>query len=237
MPNEIGILVVTAASLGFFHTLFGPDHYIPFIMMARARQWTFFKTMWITLLCGLGHVGSSVVMGIIGVIVGVSLNRIEGIESFRGNIAAWLLILFGLGYFGWGIYKAIANKPHTHWHLHSDGSKHRHTHSHLEDHVHRHEEEDSRNITPWILFTIFVFGPCEPLIPLLMYPAAKSSMAGLVLVTGIFCLVTVLTMMGVVFVITKGFNLLPFGKLERYTHAIAGAMVTLSGIGIVFLGL
>jgi len=25
----------------------------------------------------------------------------------------------------------------------------------------------------WALFLIFVFGPCEPLIPLIMYPAAK----------------------------------------------------------------
>ena len=37
-----------------------------------------------------------------------------------------------------------------------------------------------------ILFTIFVFGPCEPLIPILMYPAAKSSVAGMLLVAGVF---------------------------------------------------
>ncbi len=28
---ELSALIVTAASLGFFHTILGPDHYLPFI--------------------------------------------------------------------------------------------------------------------------------------------------------------------------------------------------------------
>jgi len=33
MSNELMILLVTAASIGFFHTLLGPDHYLPFIVI------------------------------------------------------------------------------------------------------------------------------------------------------------------------------------------------------------
>ena len=40
MSNEIAILTATAASIGFFHTLFGPDHYLPFIVMAKANNWS-----------------------------------------------------------------------------------------------------------------------------------------------------------------------------------------------------
>ena len=94
MSNEITLLAITAASIGFFHTLFGPDHYLPFIMMSKARNWSTSRTMLITFLCGLGHVGSSIVLGIIGVSIGIAITKIEFFESFRGNLAAWAFIAF-----------------------------------------------------------------------------------------------------------------------------------------------
>ncbi len=51
-------------------------------------------------------------------------------------------------------------------------------------------------MTPWVLFVIFLLGPCEALIPLLMFPAATESWATLFLVTGTFGLATVATMLG-----------------------------------------
>jgi len=236
MSQELLILVITAASIGFFHTLFGPDHYLPFIVMSKARKWSMFKTAWLTVLCGLGHVGSSIVLGIIGVAFGLGISNIEIFESFRGNIAAWLFIAFGLGYMIWGIKRAIRNKPHTHIHVHSNGSEHVHEHIHGEEHLHVHKEE-KKNLTPWILFTIFVFGPCEPLIPILMYPAAKSSMIGMLMVTIVFSVVTILTMLSVVLISSYGIKFIPLGKMAKYSHAIAGATILLSGIGIQFLGL
>jgi nickel/cobalt exporter len=237
MSHDLTFLAITAASLGFFHTLFGPDHYLPFIMMARARRWSLAKTGWITFLCGLGHIGSSVVLGLIGIALGVAVHRLVAIESFRGNIAAWLLIAFGLVYFAWGLRRALRNKPHKHWHNHGDDPGHVHTHVHREEHTHVHEAEDRVNITPWVLFTVFVFGPCEPLIPILMYPAARESWWGLLMVTLVFGGVTILTMMAIVLLSTFGISFLPLGKVERYTHAIAGAAITLCGAAIVFLGL
>jgi len=63
MSNETFILVSTAASIAFFHTLMGPDHYLPFVMMARARKWTMLKTTWVTIVCGVGHVLSLYITG------------------------------------------------------------------------------------------------------------------------------------------------------------------------------
>ena len=55
MTNEILILAGSAAALGFVHTILGPDHYLPFIVMAKARQWKMYKTMfkhfWVPYLC------------------------------------------------------------------------------------------------------------------------------------------------------------------------------------------
>ncbi|MBU1628223.1 sulfite exporter TauE/SafE family protein [bacterium] len=235
--NEMIILAITAASIGFFHTLFGPDHYIPFIVMSRARNWSMFKTSWITFLCGLGHILSSVLLGFIGIALGIAVTRLEAVESSRGEVAAWLLIAFGLVYFVYGVRKAYVNKPHKHWHDHESGESHQHGHVHSDDHVHVHEKEGKFNLTPWVLFTIFVFGPCEPLIPLVMYPAAKSSMIGVILVTTIFGTITIGTMMSLVLITSFGINLIPVGRLERYSHAIAGATIFVCGLAIQFLGL
>ena len=237
MTHELTILSLTAASIAFFHTLLGPDHYLPFIVMARARKWSAAKTGWITFFCGLGHIGSSVLLGIAGVALGVAIIKIEAVETFRGQLAAWFLIAFGLAYFVWGFRRTLRNRPHAHRHVHGDGEKHIHQHVHARDHVHLHEKENTPALTPWILFTIFVFGPCEPLIPLLMYPAAKSSLLGLVLVTGIFGGVTIVTMLSIVLISSLGVNLLPVGRLERYSHALAGATICLCGLAIRFLGL
>ena len=91
-------LVAFAPSTGVIHTLAGPDHYIPFIAMAKAGKWSTLKTFVVTVLCGFGHVMSSVVPGLIGVAIGIALARLEAFESFRGDIAGWLLLGFGVAY-------------------------------------------------------------------------------------------------------------------------------------------
>ena len=237
MNNDLLILFATAASIGFFHTLFGPDHYLPFIVMKKARGWSMAKTVLVTFLCGLGHVMGSVILGIAGIAFGIGVVKLELFEGFRGNIAAWALMGFGLAYLIWGLRMAVKNRPHEHAHGHADTEEHRHTHAHMEEHAHVHHGKDKKKITPWILFTIFVLGPCEPLIPILMYPAAKMSMAGLIGVTAIFSTVTISTMLGVVAVSSFGINLIPLGRLERYGHALAGAAILSCGAAIQFLGL
>jgi nickel/cobalt transporter (NicO) family protein len=235
MTNELVLLLFTAASLGFLHTLFGPDHYLPFIVMSKARNWSTAKTAWVTILCGLGHVGSSILLGVVGIIFGLGLSRLEIFDSTRGDLAAWLFIVFGLVYFIYGIRKSFRGHTHTHTHAHVNGTAHEHEHQHHNSHVHVHAEK--KNITPWVLFTIFVLGPCEPLIPVLMYPAAKHSSWGVAGVAIVFSLVTLVTMLATVFLGLKGVKLISTSKLERHMHAIAGATICLSGVAIVFLGL
>jgi ABC-type nickel/cobalt efflux system permease component RcnA len=118
-----------------------------------------------------------------------------------------------------------------------DGSMHRHEHTHSGEHKHVHENAKGKSITPWILFIIFVFGPCEPLIPILIFPASEGSILGLILVITAFSLSTILTMTGIVYLSATGLKAIQFGKMERFSHAIAGAFIFLSGIGIQFLGL
>ncbi|MDO9338922.1 MAG: sulfite exporter TauE/SafE family protein [Bacteroidales bacterium] len=236
MNNSIALLSVTAISIGFIHTLLGPDHYLPFIVLSQAKKWSLKKTMIITFLCGLGHVMSSVVLGLIGIAVGISVTRLVSVESFRGNIAAWLFIAFGLVYMIISIRNLIKKRKHSHSHFHIDGEKHVHEHNHHKEHTHIHQE-DTFKTTPWILFLIFVFGPCEPLIPILMYPAAENNISGSILVSVLFSVVTISTMMSIVLAFKLGLNKINLKPVEKYSHLIAGAMIFFSGLAIQFLGL
>ena len=236
MDNSIAILSVTAVSLGFFHTLLGPDHYLPFIVLSQAKNWSLRKTMWITFFCGLGHVLSSVLLGMAGILIGISVNRLVNVESFRGNIAAWLFIAFGLVYLIISIRNLVRKKKHTHSHFHLGGEKHVHEHNHQDEHTHIHQT-DVVSTTPWILFLIFVFGPCEPLIPILMYPAAENNIGGTILVSVLFSVVTIATMMTIVLAFKLGLSKINLKPVEKYSHVIAGGMILFSGLAIQFLGL
>lgn len=231
------MLTLSAAAIAFLHTILGPDHYLPFIAMAKARGWSMHRTLRITLLCGAGHLAGSVALGLVGIAIGAQLASLEWLERVRGDLAAWLLVGFGLAYTAWGIRQAWRNRPHTHWHEH-EGVVHRHEHTHHRDHAHVHPASGRKtSITPWLIFVIFVLGPCEPLIPLLMYPAAQASLPGVLLVTTVFGVVTVLTMLCAVWLTLAGLERLRLQALERYAHALAGGAVLTCGLAIVFLGL
>ena len=241
MGPEIWVICGTAATIGFLHTVFGPDHYLPFVMIGRARNWSHLRLAVITVLCGVGHVGSSILLGFLGIAAGMALARLEIIEGFRGELASYLLMAFGIIYGLWGLRQGILNKPHRHVHVHADGDEHEH--EHLHDHLesgHRHFHEDKeavKSVTIWTLFIIFVLGPCEPLIPLIMFPASMHSIWGVVLVSAIFGVVTITTMTAIALGLYSGMRFISTKWLERYIHAIAGFVIAASGGAIVFLGL
>ncbi len=236
MTQELSILVATAAMIGVLHTVMGPDHYVPFVAMAGARRWSLRRTLGITAVCGVGHVLGSVLLGSLGIALGWAVGGLEWLEGIRGGVAAWLLLGFGLAYTAWGLRQAARNRPHAHWHSHADGTVHEHTHVHREAHAHAHEakigQRRLRSVTPWVLFVIFVFGPCEALIPILMVPAAAGSWWGVSLVVGVFGLVTVSTMLLAVTVGYLGISRLSLGRLERYSHALAGLTLVACGLAI-----
>jgi sulfite exporter TauE/SafE len=149
-----------------------------------------------------------------------------------GDIAGWLLTGFGFAYLVWGIRAALRNRPHTHLHAHADGTVHAHTHTHDDEHMHVHAEAANQSATPWALFIIFVFGPCEPLIPLLMYPAAAQSLWSVALVSLVFGAATIVTMIAAVLIGCSGVRLLAWRGLERYTHAFAGAALMACGLAV-----
>ena len=234
-PNGVSLsLLAATVGVAIIHTLLGPDHYLPFIMLSRARKWSLPRTMAITLGCGIGHVGSSVVLGGIGVVAGVAIGHLEVMEGTRGNLAAWALVAFGLAYMLWGIRVGLRQRhglePHEHHghvHLHSHGS-HDHNHACV---------ETGHATTFWALFIVFVLGPCEPLIPLFMVPASRGAWGTAGAVAIVFGIITIGVMLTVVGLGWTGLTWIKFGVLERWTHTLAGGALAAAGFAVIFLGL
>ncbi|MBK6911526.1 MAG: hypothetical protein IPH10_11475 [bacterium] len=205
-------LLSTAVLLGVTHTVAGPDHYLPFIALGRAHSWTLRRTLLITLLCGVGHVAASIAIGMAGLYGGQRLLELKIFESLRGDIAAWLLLSFGLAYFVWGLRLAIRSR-------------------------HVQPRADNRSKVAWILFIIFALGPCEPLIPMLMTPAAALNSGALVLICGTFMGSTVATMLVITALGHRGLAFLKSEVADRYAHALAGGTLSSCAAAMLFLGL
>jgi hypothetical protein len=229
--NEFQLLMITAISIACLHTLAGPDHYVPFIALSKSRAWTIRKTIFWTIICGVGHVLSSVVLGLVGAGIGFSLNQIGWLESARGNIAGWMILLFGLIYSLYGIYTYRKNRLHKHFESSGD-----------QLYVYEHREEEAPSIkerhpvTPWVMFLIFILGPCEPMIPLLFFPAAQNDPFNLVVLIIVYTVFTLLIMLGVVLLGYYGFDFLKSHKIERLLPFMSGVTILVCGIGMVFMG-
>jgi nickel/cobalt transporter (NicO) family protein len=228
-------LLVAAAGIAVTHTVLGPDHYLPFLMLARARHWSRTRTLLVTLACGVGHVLSSIALGMIGLAIGAGVGWVRHWETQRGDWAAWALVWIGLAYMLWGIRAALRRRggldPHEHRghvHLHLGGGGH-----------HHHVEVEGRDSASafWALFIVFVLGPCEPLIPLFVLPASRGDWTLAALTGGVFGAITIGSMAVLVTIGHAGLARLPLGRLERWAHAMAGAVVMASGLAVIYLGL
>ncbi len=228
------LLLGSAATLAAVHTLIGVDHSIPFIVMGRARGWSLRRTLGVTGVCGLAHVGSSVLIGLVGVGLGVALDRLSWLESARGNLAAGLLIGFGLAYAAWALWRSFRARAHTHRHTHRDGTTHSHAHGHQGKHLHPHGV--GHGATPWALFLVFAFGPCEALIPLMMVPAVEDAWWLLVAVVGVFTVFTVGAMLAAVALGYCGLTRARLGMFEQKIDLLAGLTVAASGAAVLLLG-
>ncbi len=227
-------LHAAAVSVALLHTLVGVDHYLPFVVIGRARRWSRTKLASVTALCGLGHVIGSIALGLVGIGLGTAVGSLEWVESLRGELAAWSLIAFGLAYAAWGLNRLRRDHAHTHAHTHADGTVHTHHHDHHSAHAHAHT---AAGPALGSLFLIFVLGPCEPLIPVLMAPAFQQDLALVLQVAGLFAVTTIATMVGAALVASAGLQLAPLGRLERYSHVGAGAVIASSGLAIQILGI
>jgi nickel/cobalt transporter (NicO) family protein len=152
MDANLLALLGSAATLGITHTAIGIDHFLPFIVLGRARRWSLPRALLVTGACAVGHVLSSVLIGWVAYWgIGMALERVAGIEEARGQWAAWALMALGVAYMAFGVWRLRSGRRHQHLHVHPDGTFHRHPHTHEHVHgegsvVHRHAHSHARTV-------------------------------------------------------------------------------------------
>lgn len=213
--NNLNVLVISTIIIAFTHTFLGPDHYLPFIAFSKSKNWSLKKTLNITLFCGIIHLLSAFLIGFLAIYFKSSLENFAFFERIKSDITAWLLISFGIVYFVWGLNKVIKNKIYK---KSLTGSK---------------KYLNSKTIYTFLII-VFIIGPCEPLIPLVLFPSVSHSYSTLFLIATIFSITTIITMLSIVSLSFVKFNIKL--KLNVYRDVIAGFIIFICGVGIKFLG-
>lgn len=207
--GSFSTLIISTVTIGIIHAL-APDHWLPFVMIGKAQKWTKPRLTFVTFIAGIGHVGSSVILGVLGILAGITSIKLQGVEATRAEIGVYLLIGFGVAYALWGLKHA------------------KHHHSHIPD------LSQKKVITVWTLFAVFVLGPCEPLIPL-MFLATAYGWIEILTVSLVFSIITLLMMMAQALLGYSGIQLIKRDFAEKYSHALAGGVIALTGIFLYFI--
>lgn len=256
MPDAVQTttaLLWAAASLAVVHTLIGIDHSLPLAALGRARGWALGRTLLVTGVCGTGHVASSIVIGAVGVGLGAATDSLLRIESARGELAAALLLGFGLAYTAWALWPRRrrgrdegtqatvgVQGAHAAADAQRGGEGTPAPAAGTEPDAGRSGRGSAPGLTAWALFVVFVLGPCEPLIVLMVVPGLAGDWLAAAAVAAVFGLLTVGVMLAAVAAAWYGLGRLRRPGLhpgDRLAHAAAGLVVMASGAAVLWLGL
>jgi len=251
-----------ALTVAVLHSL-SPDHWLPFVMLGRSRNWVFQRTLGFAGLAGTAHVGTSIIIGLIGVALGaIFAERFAAIIEY---ITGALFIIFGfsLAYLSWRsrghhhhgipfvarLFGESVEEAEKWMHTHRTENGHVFQHSHeyeLEtEHTHEHSHDPENNQLDakmnntragYGLVAIIGFTPCVALLPI-VFAATAFGISSVVAIITIFLAATVATIMLVTALALKGLQLVRLEFFERYGEVITGLVIALMGILVVSLGL
>ena len=194
-----------------------PERYrlpLPMAAVDRARSWSRGHTARVALLCGLGHVTVSVLLGLLALMFGAQL--FESLGEKMESVAGLLLIGFGVAYVIWGLRHSLVHRLHGHHHHHYD-------------HVH-----GASRASTWSLFLIYCADPCVAVIPIL-FAAAPLSAPETVSIVVAYEVATVGAMVTLVALAHSGAQLFKGKWIERYGDSAAGMLIVATGIMVAVL--
>ncbi len=110
------IIVLTAWMVGFIHSL-APGHWLPVVLLVRARRWNDRTASLAALTAASGHILVSIGLGMSALLLGSRFQG-ENIHELEQK-AGWVMVVFGMVY---AIYSLIRHrKCHGHEHHGPDG--------------------------------------------------------------------------------------------------------------------
>jgi hypothetical protein len=220
------LLFLSSCSTAVIHALI-PDHWLPFVLMARAQGWSERRAATLTGLAGVLHVLVTVVAGGLTIVVGsASIHSLaERSGHSLGFVGGFLLAVFGVAY---GIFRHLREAR-----IHAAAGPERVDQSVAGGHVHVHGHLLERwfhgALTAGALVLVIGISPCALLVPILF--AASAAGLGAVLAAALgFGLCTIGTMVGVTIVAMRGMRRIELPFFTRYGDLISGALVGAVGL-------
>jgi len=222
------LLFLSSCSTAVIHALI-PDHWLPFVLLARLERWSGRRTMMMVGITGLIHAAVSVAVGAGLAVLGASSAR--GLAYRLGAslelIGGALLVLFGLTYGLWAHFR----EARAHRQASADGSRAQgstvHGHGHLLSRLSR------GYLSGGTLVAIIGVSPCVLLQPILFAAASEGLLPAILSAAG-FTLCTISTMLAVTILATRGIRGLHLSFFRRYGDLVSGLVIAAIGIVLVF---
>ena len=218
-----------------------PNHWLPLIAIGKSENWMHSEIMFATVITGLAHTLSTVIIGIIVGVVGYKLSSSYGIIS--GVIAPAILVVLGIIY----IILDLRGTKHAHAHFTLDKShqdndhNHEHNQIHHHDHVHPHTlsvKPKTDKKTKWAVLSTLSLGmfltPCIE-IEAYYFQASTIGWVGIWIVSAVYTFVTVGTMMLLVYLGMKGVKNIRSHFLEAHEKRISGIVLIAVGLVVYFV--
>ena len=217
-------LVLTTILTAVVHTLI-PDHWLPFVLVARAEGWNVRRTAMLTAASALLHVTVSIALAMTVVLAGRGAEMaVRGLGERLAALSGWMLVLFGGTYMSWFLLRG--------GHAHTFGI---HPHHNADDEA---APEASatllKDLSGYTLTFVVGFNPCILVIPC-VYGASQLSPLTLVAVSAAFAVTTMLSMVVVTLLGLKGTTRLTSPFLTRYGEAFSGALIALTGAAVLLI--
>jgi ABC-type nickel/cobalt efflux system permease component RcnA len=237
LDSTVVMLLSTAGATALFHTLI-PDHWLPFVLVGRARHWSARTTALVAGFSALIHVALSIVLGLIT--LGIGLAAAEVIGHTLEKAGGVLLVLFGLVYAAWSWRKG--------GHFHPGGSLF-HVHDHdascdgdegdrNPEHLHYHADDKLiRGEVGWSamgLALIVGVNPCVLILPIMLASASKGATAFWLVVVA-YVVPTVVLMVGLSAFGVAGSRRLIVPGAARYMELVSGLLIAALGIAFLLL--
>jgi len=199
-------IFIGSVILSIIHALI-PNHWLPLIAIAKAEKWSKPVALTASLITGLSHVISSLVIGLILGIIGYKLSK--SYTDLTELIAAGILVIMGL------IYIALDFKKNSHHHEHFKNP------------------DKLKKKSPWaIILTLSIamfFTPCLE-IEAYYFKAGIYGWSGILLVSLVYLVITLLIMSTLVYLGLSGINKFKSRFLEHHDKLVSGIVLVLLGI-------
>jgi nickel/cobalt exporter len=195
-------LLIGSLLISLLHAVI-PNHWLPVLAIGKQQGWSLDETSRITLIAGIAHVISTVIIGLLLGLIGNELT--EHMEYFTHIVGPSILILIGL-YFVYQHYK------HRHFHLQKEEI-----------------ETKSKSAIIRALVIAMFLSPCMEIEAYFLLAGAK----GWYVLLGIAVMYSIITIAGMLIwirIVYKGLLKLNWHKWEHNAGIITGLVLIVTGI-------